>query len=402
MKTKLFILTTAFLLTISFGVLSIKSNFTAKANLNLAQQDPIPLAPILVINTADSGAGSLRAAIAVANQTAGTTIQFNIPIADTNYTGKVFVIRVNTALPTITQATTIIDGATQTASTNDTNPAGPEIVIDGSLAPNGSHGLRFTASSCAVRSVNIRNFFAGDGIQFANSSRSNTISNCYIGTDESGTAMAGNQTGIRLLDGSASNTIGGNLATGNVISGNIMDGIVISGNGSDNNLIAGNVIGVDASTGRNQLPNLNDGIRIAASAKSNNIGSGTSDTANIISGNLGNGITLTGTTTNNNKISSNFIGVLSNNAARSNGQSGVFITDNADTNTIGPGNSIAFNSRNGITVGANSSANGVVRNRISRNSIFMNVGLGIDLGNDGVTLNDNNDGDNGPNTLINF
>ncbi|MBI4850705.1 MAG: hypothetical protein HY819_02645 [Acidobacteria bacterium] len=403
MKTKLFILTIAFLLTIFFTFLAIKPYSTVKASLShKTQEDPVePLAPVMVTNTADNGAGSLRAAIAVANQSTNTTIQFNIPNTDPNFNGKVFIIRVNTALPVISQATTVIDGTTQTMATGDTNTVGPEIVLDGSLAPNGSDGIRITASNCVVRSLNIRNFFSGDGIQFSNASRSNAVTNCYIGTDENGTAMAGNQTGIRILDASANNTIGGTQATGNVISGNITDGIVISGSGSDNNLVAGNVIGVDASNGRNQLPNLNDGLRIAASAKSNNIGLGTADTGNIIAGNLGNGITLTGTTTNNNKVAGNFIGVLSNNAARSNGQSGVFITDSADTNTIGPSNVIAFNSRNGITVGATAISNAVVRNKITRNSIFMNVGLGIDLGNDGVTANDPGDPDNGPNNLIN-
>jgi hypothetical protein len=402
MKTKLFILATILLVSF-FSIITIKSNNSiVKASLKTSQEDPImPLAPVQVINTMDSGAGSLRAAIAVANQTPGMSIEFNIPDNDPGFNGKAFLISVRSPLPVINQASTVIDGTTQTTATGNTNPAGPEIIIDGSLAPNGSDGIRISANNCSVKSVNIRNFFAGDGIQFVNASRTNSVTNCYIGTDETGTTMAGNQNGIRILEGSANNTIGGTLANGNVISGNIMDGVVISGTGTDSNNVTGNVIGVDATSNRNQLPNLNDGIRIAASAKSNSIGLGSPETANIISGNLGNGITLTGNTTNNNKISGNFIGVLSNNSARSNGQSGIFISDSADTNTIGPSNVIAFNSRNGITVGANRSATAVLRNKITRNSIFMNVGLGIDLANDGPTENDNGDSDNGPNALIN-
>jgi subtilase family serine protease len=214
--------------------------------------------------------------------------------------------------------------------------------------------------------------------------------------------MAGNQTGIRIQSASSGNTIGGSTATGNVISGNINDGIVITGTGTDNNAVNGNFIGVDASTGRNQLPNLNNGITISASAKSNLIGTGSSDGANVIAGNLGSGISITGTTTNNNKVMGNFIGVLANNSARGNAQSGIVFADSADTNTVGPGNVIAFNSRNGITVGTTRTATAVVRNKITRNSIFMNVGLGIDLGNDGVTPNDDGDADNGPNLLLNY
>jgi len=53
---------------------------------------------------------------------------------------------------------------------------------------------------------------------------------------------------------------------------------------------------------------------------------------------------------------------------------------------------------NGITVGGALS----IRNRLTKNLIYNNNGLGIDLGADGVTANDIGDVDTGPNDLLNY
>jgi large repetitive protein len=86
-----------------------------------------------------------------------------------------------------------------------------------------------------------------------------------------------------------------------------------------------------------------------------------------------------------------------------NGINGVSIggISQSDSNTIGgttagAGNVIAFNHGNGVTVYSGTG------NAISRNSIFSNGGLGVDLGGDGVTPNDPGDTDTGPNNLQNF
>jgi hypothetical protein len=71
----------------------------------------------------------------------------------------------------------------------------------------------------------------------------------------------------------------------------------------------------------------------------------------------------------------------------------------AGPNNRATGNTIAYNTGDGITVGGAPSA---VNNYLAANSIYSNGGLGIDLDDDGVTLNDPGDTDNGSNEGQNF
>ena len=67
----------------------------------------------------------------------------------------------------------------------------------------------------------------------------------------------------------------------------------------------------------------------------------------------------------------------------------------------GAGNTIAFNGGAGVVVGSNS-GDQAVGNAILSNSIYGNGALGIDLGDDGVTLNTPGGPHSGPNDLQNF
>lgn len=86
---------------------------------------------IVVRSTADAGDGSLRAAIDEANRGCGKPckIAFEIP-APVPEAGW-FTIAPSTPLPPITSLRVFVDAKTQSAFTGDTNPAGPEIAIDG-------------------------------------------------------------------------------------------------------------------------------------------------------------------------------------------------------------------------------------------------------------------------------
>jgi urease beta subunit len=81
-----------------------------------------------------------------------------------------------------------------------------------------------------------------------------------------------------------------------------------------------------------------------------------------------------------------------------NGIHGVAISLEASDNSIGGqgSNTIAFNGNDGVWIGSGTG------NRVLRNSIHSNGGLGIDLGTDGVTPNDPGDEDGSPNMLQNF
>src|SRR5207248_10212004 len=123
-----------------------------------------------VTNTNDSGPGSLRQAILNANASAGAdTIVFNIPTSDPNFVDvdaalpggdaapDVWVIKPLSALPALSDASggTTIDGRTQTTFGGDTNPFGPEVVLDGSLAGAGVNGLTILASGNQVFGLNV-------------------------------------------------------------------------------------------------------------------------------------------------------------------------------------------------------------------------------------------------------
>jgi len=214
---------------------------------------------------------------------------------------------------------------------------------------------------------------------------SNKVSGNYIGTDFTGTADLGNSShGVQLCCGAQSNTIGG-TTTGerNIISGNNGAGIWIRDSGTDNNKVSGNYIGTDVH-GTAALGNSLRGVRIGEDARFNVIGGTTSGERNIISGNNA-GVWIETPGTNNNLVSGNYIGTDVNGTADlGNSSEGVAIVDGAQSNTIGgtgagEENIIAFNDGNGVSV----SDTDTDFNKISGNSIHDNGGLGIDLANSG-------------------
>lgn len=161
----------------------------------------------IVSNTNDAGAGSLRQAILdldAACRDTGCRIVFNIE-------GAVpadgwFTIRPESPLPKI-EGYAVVDGATQTAFSGDTNPDGPEIEIRGDRQAFGD-GLTF-GSGCELQlfRVAVGDFAHGHAVQFDNGvairpsyechePRPYEIGNNMIGVDPRGRAARPNFRGI--------------------------------------------------------------------------------------------------------------------------------------------------------------------------------------------------------------
>ena len=254
-----------------------------------------------------------------------------------------------------------------------------------------------------------RNLISGNSIFGVSINNPGTMGNVvqgnYIGTDIAGTGSIPNAAGgVILTLGTSQNHIGGTEpGAGNVISGNNGDGVTIVDTETSGNLIQGNLIGTDA-TGTVALGNQYRGVYIAGGAHDNFIGGTEANAGNLISANGAAGIRFADFGTTGNKVQGNLIGSdITGMNPLGNGYVGIRITDGVANNmiggtTLGSGNIIVFNAAAGVAM----TGEGVFGNTLFSNSMFSNGGLGIDLNEDDVTLNDEFDPDTGPNELQNF
>ncbi len=282
----------------------------------------------------------------------------------------------------------------------------------------GSGAFSNTIGGTSSGAGNVISGNSGDGIRIAmstfleNPEPGNVIQGNMIGVDRTGTKALGNAVfGIELSQSSPANTIGGvSPAAGNVISGNGASGIAIGtvqitigvmSSSSPGNIIENNFIGTDI-TGKSAIGNAKSGVVLFGSNASDTT-VGAPNAGNLISGNKLGGVS--GDLISSVVIQDNFIGTDVTGTSRlGNGGDGVFFGGSSD-NTIGgtssgDANIIAFNTGNGITIGA-SAPDKSTGDAIRENSIFANSRLGIDLGDNGVTLNDSS-GHSGPNLFQDF
>jgi hypothetical protein len=309
-------------------------------------------ATFTVINTNDSGAGSLRQAIQDANATASPphTINFNIPGVG------VHTIAPTAALPSVSVAV-VIDGTTQAGYA----VGSPVIEINGAGAGASSTAFTVNGDGSTVRGL-IINGWGAFGIQVIGANC--TVAGNFIGTNAAGTTAVPNASaGVGVFSGG--NTIGGLAASArNVISGNA-GGVVIGGSAGTGNIVEGNYIGTNAA-GTAAIPNV-DGVTIGMGANANLIGGGTAAARNVISGNTGRGVF---TPNNQNIVRNNYIGTdVTGAAALGNGGNGVEISG-------GTGNQILDNVISGqitqptagVFITGDASGNLIYRNFIGTNA----------------------------------
>lgn len=346
-----------------------------------------PAVSTTVTTTKDSGPGSLRAAIYKAIDTVSDTpsaspaITFQVPNTDPNFSGGVFTITPTDRLPAPGPRTTV-DATTQAAFTGNTNANGPEIVLNGAVqsAEPSTYGLglRLIDANVTVKGFVIQAFGTRGILVTGSGATGCTIAGCYIGTNAAGTAAVANGfSGIEIASGASGNRIGGSSASDrNVISGNTTQGIYINGSGTNGNVVEGNFVGTDA-TGSAALANGTAshfaGVEISAGASGNMVGGTAAASRNLLSGNTGQGVAITGASAN--FVRGNYIGLnAAGTAAVPNTFAGVELFNAATNNTIGgsaagAGNVLSGNLAQGVSLsGAGTSGNVIAGNFIGTNA----------------------------------
>lgn len=409
------------------------------------------------------GTCTLRAAITEANLRPGPdTITFNIPgtgVRTIQLESRLPDIYDETG-------PTTIDGYTQPGSSPNTDSLVSNAKIGVQITSSGTtlkDGVVVTSPGNVIRGLA---FFKlrKSIVLYGGGASNNTVTGDFVGTDAAGNYAANTVVfpaeGVTLQAGATNNSVGGtSAAERNVVSGNAYRGIATFGEATNSNRIINNIVGLGPA-GDKRLSNLKHGIDINGGSNRQQIGGTQPGERNVVSGNGQEGVEISHEpTTTGNRVVGNFIGTnVTGNTATAysyNGEWGVHIEDRVSANVVadnvignnrkggirtgnlttgtviennrigvsrddsripnsgsgiqidsdssgqrvGSGNVIAYNGLDGIRIASASSD----RNTITRNSIFGNKGLGIDIEPLGQpNPNDVDDADSGANEQLNF
>ncbi len=248
------------------------------------------------------------------------------------------------------------------------------IYLDGA----GTTGNTIGGTVAAARNLIGSGASTGTDITIRNLASANIVIGNYIGVLADGSTTRGNLGGVRIFTGAFNNTIGGlTAASANVISGD-GTGVSITGSGTTGNVVVGNFIGTN-SLGTAAVANTASGVVIDLSATSNTIGGTASGAANVISGNSLAGVSIAA---GNILVAGNLIGTnLSGTAAIPNGGAGVAVLSASGISigaaVSGGGNLISGNLSQGVDL-SGSGATGI---SVWNNTIGMNAAGTLALGN---------------------
>jgi len=292
---------------------------------------------LTVTSPLDSGPGTLRQAILGAWP--GNTITFDPVVFPPT---SPVTIALDNPLPALTQGYITIDGS----------HAG--VILDGSRLQGAADGLEILSDGNTVQGLQILHF---------------------------------PRTGVRISD-AENNRIGGDrsqgvgpVGQGNVISGN-GSGVRIGGRGAMNNVVVGNLIGTDAS-GTKALGNGDFGVILNDGASQNQVGGDAAWERNIVSGNIGQGISMFGC--GGNTVVGNFVGTdVSGMLPLGNGSYGISL-ELGGFNSVVRGNLVSGNGHFGVYVGDwGSDYNVIVGNLIGTDATgstdMGNAAAGVGIG----------------------
>jgi hypothetical protein len=389
----------------------------------LSASFPATAAIFTVTSVGDGTTGAtLRTAMLNANLTAGRdTITFAIPGLGPHTIG------ILSQLPQLADnAGMLIDGFSQQGSGPGSAPPSTlslKIIIDGTNA-GAVHGFWIVSPYNVIRGLVVQNF-QQDGIRIQatpNGTHGNLIHQNIIGVDVHGTTAQGNGSNMSapwggvniLVNPQTLGTVYSNTVRSCLISANYSEGVSISSCPPGDcyfNRVDSNYIGTTIS-GMSALGNKCDGVYIGEAAHDNHVWD------NLISGNDTNGVCIIGYLdavtqwfTDRNIIGGNVIGLAADRSTPlANGWYGVSIGRYGSVWALGHArenviisDTIASNGRCGVMIREHylNSAN-ADRNTITQNAIYANGWLGIDLDDDGVTMNDAGDPDQGANEQLNM
>lgn len=340
--------------------------------------------PSISVTTASdgTGAGTLRTAINQANATPGRQrISFDIPGTSCRK-----VLLITTPLPTITDGL-VMDGGTQQGANGAVNSSSTGFNAETCISIQNAdavgnpmtHAIEIdtTASDDAVilRALAFGGFGLNTdgqtGAVVVRDGRGHRVEGCQFAGDVGPFTLANNARDIVVVGPVRGMNVGGiDPARRNWFgSGGVSiraDARVVE--------VVGNLMGTDRTGTQGFTPAGTYGVFITDSP-------GNLVLANTMSGLNLSGVQVNGTTSDNNRIQDNRIGIAaSGEAPLGNGRDGINIA--AGDGTFIAGNTIAYNGQEGVQIQSG------LGHRLDNNRIHDNDGLGIELGDDGPTPND--------------